>query len=1806
MATIDDGVQQDIEYVNVEEITSRSEADEKILQSYHRLSSRRVDLVGDFAGQELFAIEGDSLLLQCFENTLLDYEDGFQMLHAVYLVEEYLAQLQRRNCRFHVAFFEAHRHLCIPQSVKTINRSKYLLTRAALIRHLQSNLVSESIQVHCFSDLGDQAFDDYLRNSAVYFMMCHDGSRSHTSTNHDGADPRTQLRSVILHFILSGYNVALINGSEFVDTKIMAMVLETKNLSHTLDIELDEALKQSPDVSNSISSEEIKEVESKTSYLTERERLTVLALSRLIKSSSTAPQIPQFTHDLLVHTALLHALPLSARSLQHTSSLDDLAEHLSDFCNQATEIVRSSAWNEHHDDVEDNECDVADLFDGRLFNVVSKGLDLSKMPESMQGKLNELNKSLKAVCHVSSEDTQFDAKKLDISSLDTPSTETTGNMSVLPFSNPVFDQHLKSIRLGIDDNASEESSRPSARIFQEVSHWHNAKRPIQSKTQPVLSPRDELRARRRNQKYMDEMQKYAASLTNTVGRALEPETLLVKSAAQSKVAQKTESKKSNVEPTKADKTDKAESSKKGGNPKGAKKNVKVSGKQAAQEAAAAFQAKKSEASDSKVMQAWHVILKSLSAETDLPSRYIKTKDYFASLPKDKREILGAEVQLFSLSTLVEIAIQSGKTTGEDQSGVVAFIWHTARNLVLCDNMTKTICEKIKLTVDSFGLPPVDIPKPTQDKALPFRFALPLQNADEVKNKLSGKAFQLLHCGPFLDRSMDAAPDSRVDFQPDGWQRKVLDGIDNNKSLFVVAPTSAGKTFISFYAMRKVIEADDEGVLVYVAPTKALVNQIAAEIQGRYSKKFKYPGKSVWAIHTRDHRINNATGCQVLVTVPHVLQIMLLAPSHANSWATRVKRIIFDEVHCIGQADDGVVWEQLLLLAPCPIIALSATVGNPDVFSDWLSTTEKAMGIEFEMVRHPYRYSDLRKFYYNPPTKFLFDGLGQKKGLPTLGLDGTTGFEYLHPVACLVNRSAGMPDDLSFEPRDCYTLWKAMKEHSNDKYKLSAELDPSTALPNVIRKQDVLQWEAGLKKVLAAWMEDPSSPFNEVFKTLTGKAAPKEDLYTPTAKRSGQREAQKVAADNFLPLLCRLHEQEAMPAILFNYDRTRCEDICAKIHDDLKAAEDQWKATDPKWKNKIVQWEAWKKDQERKGAKASKLSKKKPAEEGMTKADMARDAADVDATGFEGFDPLAPQEGYHFCNFKAIQVSELADYMRELEWRRVPQWLIVALTRGVAVHHSGMNRKYRQVVEILFRKGFLRVVVATGTLALGINMPCKTVVFTGESVFLTALEYRQCAGRAGRRGFDLLGNVVFQNMEHEKVLRLMSSRLPDLNGHFPVTTTLVLRLFTLLHGSNNSKYAATCINSLLSQPRLHMGGPSFKDQTLHHLRFSIEYLRRQHLLDAKGATLNFAGLVSHLYFTENSSFAFHALLKEGYLHRLCADIDNDEENVVNTLMLVMSHLFGRVYCRKSDAEYREKVVKPSSSTVFLAPLPEDAANVLNEHGKQTLDIFSTYVRTFVDQHVPKADDTLPLTARHVGSSSAGPASALEVSLPTTKIRSPFVALSGHTDNFKSIRELCRSVRSGVFLEESAIPHVAMLSQDLDIPLNAYLVDFFKHGDVKTLEKANGIRRGDVWFMLNDFSLVLATIITSLLNFMKLKVGSDMDFLDTMGELDTIEEAEDETVAVKEDGEAVPAPSEAPKAMPTIAKKTAKKADSWEDMADEEEVIEKDFNAATAKFEQLSFDSAAWEGQGGEKGLLKVLKAFQKLHSEFNMKFKAMWA
>ena len=101
-------------------------------------------------------------------------------------------------------------------------------------------------------------------------------------------------------------------------------------------------------------------------------------------------------------------------------------------------------------------------------------------------------------------------------------------------------------------------------------------------------------------------------------------------------------------------------------------------------------------------------------------------------------------------------------------------------------------------------------------------------------------------------------------------------------------------------------------------------------------------------------------------------------------------------------------------------------------------------------------------------------------------------------------------------------------------------------------------------------------------------------------------------------------------------------------------------------------------------------------------------------------------------------------------KEVKRWL----RHGVGVHHAGLLPKYRILVEQLAQNGLLKLICGTDTLGVGINVPIRTVVFTQlwkydgkKAAILSVRDFRQVAGRAGRRGFDAVGYVVVQAPEH---------------------------------------------------------------------------------------------------------------------------------------------------------------------------------------------------------------------------------------------------------------------------------------------------------------------------------------------------------------------------------------------------------------------------------------------------------------------------
>ena len=325
--------------------------------------------------------------------------------------------------------------------------------------------------------------------------------------------------------------------------------------------------------------------------------------------------------------------------------------------------------------------------------------------------------------------------------------------------------------------------------------------------------------------------------------------------------------------------------------------------------------------------------------------------------------------------------------------------------------------------------------------------------------------------------------------------------------------------------------------------------------------------------------------------------------------------------------------------------------------------------------------------------------------------------------------------------------------------------------------------------------------------------------------------------------------------------------------------------------------------------------------------------------------------------------------------------------------------------------------------------------------------------------------------------------------------MVLRLFNLLDGSNYAPYAVDAIRSILRLPHISFGSDVGKSQLLHHLRFSIDYLRRADLLNPVGKPVNLFGIAAHLYYTEPGNLALTALLQSGVIHDICSQPDSIQAE--RDFLVLLCHLFGRknlpqVYASAGNVR---DLIQKGPSRVVLPPLHLEARAFLTGHQKETLGIFAAYALAFSSQHANELgpDNRLPLSDITCGppDMSTCPQTALFAHLSQTaarpKARSLFVATSGHGDAFGGVGELVRTVRRGVHLNEHAIPTVENIL-DPELPLNAYLYDFFVHGQVDALVNMNGIRRGDVWYDLEAFHLVLLAIQGDLKNLL-LKTSRD---------------------------------------------------------------------------------------------------------------------
>ncbi|CAK4326273.1 unnamed protein product [Aphanomyces euteiches] len=581
---------------------------------------------------------------------------------------------------------------------------------------------------------------------------------------------------------------------------------------------------------------------------------------------------------------------------------------------------------------------------------------------------------------------------------------------------------------------------------------------------------------------------------------------------------------------------------------------------------------------------------------------------------------------------------------------------------------------------------------------------------------------------------------------DSWQKEVLTHIDQNHSVVVCAPTSSGKTVLSSYV--SVIG----GKVLFLAPTEPLVWQVAALFQAMV--------KGTVALVTKG-TVFLPEGFRICVGTPAAVESALLDIGYDFQYC------VFDEVHDLN-GEEGDALERICKAMSCPFLALSATIGNATKVVEWW-----------------------RGFHPNPI--HLLEYRGRFINLQRMVFQKTQ-VVPLHPCAAvtidyLVDQgfAAG---DLAFTPRDTFALWtemqkvypkEAIEDLAPEKYfesTISNGTAASDAAPKKSKKSDKSDKSSKDKKSKKGKDDDKddddnldflqpmchritlleSKQYEEVVKDRLQQLAVNYPTETQTILNNlGLSKLESTDLD-ITALIFDLVGKSLIPAICFQLDSVRCRQIFDELLVGIEAAQD---AKYPGYRSKLeeehAEWE-----------KQHAIAKKAQAKSKSLQEDQEREAQEFQESNAP--DIYAPHPEFVLTP-PGFRLS--ASEFREIKWQLRRELsessddghpLVRSLRRGIAIYNENLPAAYLRIVQSLAQAGRLAVVFSDEALAYGVNMPFRTCCFCEDAPNLSSLMVQQMAGRAGRRGLDRQGNIVFSGIAWPRMQQLMRGLLPNVEGN----------------------------------------------------------------------------------------------------------------------------------------------------------------------------------------------------------------------------------------------------------------------------------------------------------------------------------------------------------------------------------------------------------------------------------------------------------
>ncbi|GAW80098.1 DEAD/DEAH box helicase [Plasmodium gonderi] len=310
------------------------------------------------------------------------------------------------------------------------------------------------------------------------------------------------------------------------------------------------------------------------------------------------------------------------------------------------------------------------------------------------------------------------------------------------------------------------------------------------------------------------------------------------------------------------------------------------------------------------------------------------------------------------------------------------------------------------------------------------------------------------------------------------------------------------------------------------------------------------------------------------------------------------------------------------------------------------------------------------------------------------------------------------------------------------------------------------------------------------------------------------EQEYLDSDKLIELLKQLEQINFLPCIVFNFERKELEDMTINLINELKRRQhdkyygDEERTFNTKMENKLRQekYENLLKQREIL-LKMKTVSRNQRLEQNMDKEYL--DMLNEEEIPEPPVDVSEEYDGdFYFCNRKVYinYVTEIEDLIKEaeraIEGRKYKSILIEGLKRGIGLHYEVLPYKFTIIVESLFRLGYIKIIFSNKNLSLGINIPCKSIIFAGHTFELNSIMFKQTSGRAGRRGFDLYGNIIIWNINFKNLRRLITSPLQTLSGSYAVNFTNICRsmlLYNCLKKNKDMEEITSRNKSIVNRP-----------------------------------------------------------------------------------------------------------------------------------------------------------------------------------------------------------------------------------------------------------------------------------------------------------------------------------------------------------------------------------------------------------------------